>query len=321
MILTVFIHFSVFVLVCRSHILLQKRQGASTPNAYSPLARRLNIISGSYDITRSGRYTIVNCGNRDAARLVSLLDNLWTVLQPSIRDASLIDPSAAFRTFFRSANNAPYVTQLLRNVTTGVSLYPPEQRFGQTGSPLLICATGGGQIVGKRDGTDYYYQCLLDPYDSFIALSGTPYIVVCPYLFSSAVPDSPPADNCLTVSTSINRFRGMGFDFTKFKVWTLLEAILRYYIYATTGSSGSFATDVNKCLRLGAKQMVQNPSNYIYYVASKLFPPLAHNLGSEDTRLSARRRYLWPLPRFPRPLRAKAKTTREYNAIRPDPRQ
>lgn len=233
------------------------------------LARRLTIISGSYDITRSGRYTIVNCGNSDAARLVSLLDNLWTVLQPSIRDASLIDPSPAFRAFYASANNAPYVRQLLTNVTTGVSLYSPEQPFHQTGSPLFICATEGGQVVGKRSKIDYYYHCLLNPYDSLIAVSGTPYVVVCPYLFSSGVPDLPQADSCLETNISLNRFRTMGFDFTKFKVWILLEGIVRYYIYATTGSSGSFATDVNKCVRLGTRQMVENPSNYVYYVASK----------------------------------------------------
>lgn len=249
MLFAIFIYLSVFSLVSTSHTLLQERQG-------------------SYDITRSGRYTIVNCGNRDAARLVALLDDLWTLLQPAIRDSSLVEPSPAFRTFFNSASNAPYVRQLLMNVTTGVSLYPPEEPFHQTGSPLFICATGGGQVVGKRGGIDYYLQCILDAYDSLIAISGTPYIVVCPYLFSSGVPDSPPADKCLTVNTSIHRFREMGLDFRKFRVWILLEGILRYYIYATTGSSGSFATDVNKCVRLGAKQMAENPSNYVYYAAS-----------------------------------------------------
>ena len=269
MLLIILIQLSVLVLVSNSYNLLHKRQGASTSVAVFTLARRLTIISGSYDITRSGRYAIVNCGNRDAARLVSLLDNLWIALQPSIRDASLIDPSPAFRTFFNSANNAPYVRQLLTNVTTGVSLYPPESTFDQTGSPLLICATGGGQVIGKRHKVDYYYQCILNPYDSLIAISGTPYIVICPYLFSSGIPDLPQADNCLAINTSINRFRTLGVEFAKFKVWTLLESILRYYIYATTGSSGSFATDVNKCVKLGARQMVLNPSNYVYYVASK----------------------------------------------------
>ena len=279
------------------------------------VARRLTFL-GSYDVTRSGRYTIVNCGNRDAARVASLLDNVWTVLQPSIHDASLIDPSPAFRTFFESAGNAPYVKQLLTNVTIGVSLYPSEIPFHQTGSPILICATGGGQIVGKRDGIDYYYQCLLDPYNSLIAIGGTPYIVVCPYLFSSGVPDSPPPDDCLTVNTSINRFRGNGLEFTKFKVWTLLEGILRYYIYATTGSLEVLATDVNKCVRLGVGQTVRNPSNYVYYVASKPYPPLSRQAGLEYTRLSASCRYLRPMPRFPRLLRAKAKTIREYHATR-----
>lgn len=247
MLSTIFIHLSVFVLVSTS--ISQKRQG-------------------SYDITRSGRYTIVNCGNHDAARLVSLLDNLWTVLQPSIRDSSLLSPSPAYRTFFNYAYSAPYVRQLLSNVTSGVSLYPAEERFQQTGSPLFMCVTQAGQLVGQRGGIDYYLQCVLDPHDSLIPISGTPYIVVCPYLFSSGVPDSPPADTCLTVDNSIRRFQETGLDFTKFRVWILLEGILRYYIYATTASSAAFATDVNKCVRLGTKEMAENPSNYVYYVAS-----------------------------------------------------
>lgn len=281
------------------------------------LARQLTVISGSYDITRSGRYTIVNCGNRDAARLVALLDDLWTLLQPAIRDSSLVEPSPAFRTFFNSASNAPYVRQLLMNVTTGVSLYPPEEPFHQTGSPLFICATGGGQVVGKRGGIDYYLQCILDAYDSLIAISGTPYIVVCPYLFSNGVPDSPPADKCLTVNTSIHRFREMGLDFRKFRVWILLEGILRYYIYATTGSSGSFATDVNKCVRLGAKQMAENPSNYIYYAASKPHhPPLSRKASLEGARLSLRCRYLRPMSRLSRFLRAETTAVGEYDNAR-----
>ena len=54
----------------------------------------------------------------------------------------------------------------------------------------------------------------------------------------------------------------------------MLEGILGYYIYATTGSSGGLVTDVNKCVRLGAADMVENPRNYIYYVASKPYPTL-----------------------------------------------
>ena len=241
------------------------------------LARRLTIFSGSYDITRSGRYTVVNCGSPNATRITSLLDTLWTVLQPAIRDAAVFVPSPAFSTFFNSLHNAPFVTQLLTNVTAGVSLYSPQKRFHQTGSPLFICVTEGGQIVGRRGGTDYYYQCLLDPFKTLIAISGTSYIVVCPFFFSSGVPDLPPADKCLTTNPSVNRFRGTGVEVVNFNVWTLLEGILGYYIYATTGSEGSLATDVNKCVRLGDEQMVENPTNYVYYVASK--PCSSFSLG------------------------------------------
>ena len=253
-----------------------------------PVARRLTIISGRYDIVHSGRYTIVNCGNNDAAVLVSLLDDLWTALQPSISDAALTLRSPAFRTFFHSVNNAAYVRQLLRNVTTGISLYPPAQAFHQTGSPLLICATSAGQVVGQvgqRGGIDYYYQCLLDPYDSFIAIGGTPYIVVCPYLFSSPVPDLPPARTCLPVDRNLNRFLGTGQDLAAFKVWELLEGILRYYLYATTGSSADFTTEVNRCVTLRAEQMAQNPSSYVYYAASKPSPQHIYTFSLKETQL------------------------------------
>lgn len=244
-----------------------------------PLARRLTIDSGTYDITRSGRYTIVNCGNNDAAILVSLLHDLWTALKPSIIDASLTVPSPAFRTFFHAADNAAYVEQLLRNVTTGVSLYSPTLVFHQTGSPLLICATSKGQVVGQRDGIDYYYQCLLDPFNSFIAIRGTPYIVVCPYFFSSPVADLPPARTCLPVDTSRNRFLERGQNLANFKVWKLLEGILRYYLYATMGSSVDLATEVNRCVTLRTGQTVRNPSNYVYYAASKPSPPLIYRIA------------------------------------------
>ena len=226
-------------------------------------------ISGHYDVKRNGDYTIVNCGDHDGARLVSLLDGLWRVLKPSLRSVPVLGLSPAFRTFFGASTLSSHVKTVLTNVTTGVSLYPPQRRFQSNGSPLLICATADGQVVGKRDGVDYYYQCLLYPYKSLIAISGTPYIVICPYFFSSEIADSPPTDTCPTVDTSLNRFRGTGLDFTSFKVWALLEGILRYYIYATTGVSSSFAQDVNQCARLAVRQRLENPKNYVYYVASK----------------------------------------------------
>ena len=193
------------------------------------------------------------------------------MLQPSLRDVSRRNPSPALETFFSSAINGPYVTQILKNVTTGVALYPPEEKFDQTGSPLLMCVTGGGQVIGEHNGVDYYYQCVLDPHKSLIAIGGSPYIVVCPYFFLNEVPDGPPTDTCLTLNTYVNRFRGTGSDFTNFKIWTLLDGILRYYIYATTGFSGIFATDVNMCTRLRPRQSLKNPSSYIYYVGSERF--------------------------------------------------
>ena len=245
----------------------------SQPQGLVFTTRPLKFISGRYDITRTGRYTIVNCGDRNAARVVSLLGHIRTILRPTIRDVSLTYSSPAFRTFFSWGSNAPYVKQVLTNVTTGVSLYPPEQRFHQTGSPLLICATAAGQVIGNADPIDYYYECLLGPFKNLIPIKGTPYIVICPHFFSDRLLDSPPAHSCLTVDSSISRFLGTGYAFINFKIWALLDGILRYYMYATTTFGAGIATSVDRCVRLGGRQKVENPSNYLYYVASELSSP------------------------------------------------
>lgn len=245
----------------------------------------LIFISGRYDIRRNGRYTIVNCGKEDAARLAGLLNSLRQILRPSLYDVSFSEPSPAFRTFFGTASNVPYVEKVLLNVTTGISLYPSARQFHQTGSPLLVCATAGGQVVTNRDRKDYYYECVLDPFRSLIAISGTPYIVICPYFFLTKALDSPPAHNCLTMDSSTDRFLGTGSAFTNFKVLALLDGILRYYLYATTRLSSNLVTDVDTCVRLGARQKVENPSNYVYYIASEFFTPIRYGLDSEKRRL------------------------------------
>lgn len=257
----------------------------SEPEVLVATIQPLILISGRYDIRHDGRYTFVNCGKEDAASLASLIHSLRAMLRPSLYDVSFSKPSPTFMTFFGSARNVPYVEKVLLNVTTGVSLYPPARRFHQTGSPLLICATAGGQIIANRDQKDYYYECVLDPFKALIAISGTPYIVICPYFFLTKALDSPPAHNCLTMDSSINRFLGTGSDFLNFKVLALLDGILRYYLSATTRLSDNLVTDVDSCVRLGARQKVENPSNYVYYVASRFSIPVRYDLGSEEKQL------------------------------------
>lgn len=87
------------------------------------------------------------------------------------------------------------------------------------------------------------------------------------------------------MDSSINRFLGTGSDFLNFKVLALLDGILRYYLYATTRLSDNLVTDVDSCVRLGARQKVENPSNYVYYVASSFSIPVRYALGSEEKQL------------------------------------
>ena len=74
----------------------------------------------------------------------------------------------------------------------------------------------------------------------------------------------------MTVNTYINRFRGSGQSFSRYKLWILLATIAHYYLYASTGSVAiTNANDANKCLGLAAEQSSLNANNYVYYAASK----------------------------------------------------
>lgn len=87
------------------------------------------------------------------------------------------------------------------------------------------------------------------------------------------------------MDSSIDRFLGTGSNLLDFKVFALLDGILRYYLYATTRLSGDPVTDLDTCVGLGARQKVENPSNYLYYVASECSAPIRYELDSEEKRL------------------------------------
>lgn len=66
-------------------------------------------------------------------------------------------------------------------------------------------------------------------------------------------------------------------------MWVLLEEVVGYYMGGTKGKGiedvgyhqgkGEGVTDVNECARLGATKALRNEMNFVYYVASELFPP------------------------------------------------
>ncbi|MCJ1450198.1 hypothetical protein MMC28_000527 [Mycoblastus sanguinarius] len=232
-----------------------------------------------FDVSKSGEYAVVGCGSANAANVVDLLETLWSALLPAIQDAESATPSRAYQTFFKNVEYASYVSNVLANVSTGASLYPPTKFTN--GAPVLTCVTAAGQFKYKITTTgqeeDAYTECLRKPTEVAKSMSGTSFIILCPNFFTSpSMPAKPPPNNCLTVNTYINRFQGFqkdrtGAEMVQYQLWVLLEEILHYYIFRTSSQWETLTIadiyDANQCLRLSAKDSTENPHNYLYYVA------------------------------------------------------
>jgi len=244
-----------------------------------------------WDIVKSGQYLIVGCGRGNASTITHLLDALYSALQPAIQDAtsSYFHPSAAFKSFFHSPlSAADQVAALLTNITTGASIYPPTINYGlgensdalAPGSPTFVCVTTPGTLVNDPGVGDYYDFCRENPGVVMDYPGGNQYIAVCPSFFTIGLPPLPPPNNCLTVNSITNRFRGNGAKLSHFQLWVLLEEIAHYYIKAGKGQTTD-VSDVNRCAHLGIKKSLGNASNYLYYVASEfpLFVIISGGLG------------------------------------------
>ena len=233
-------------------------------------------VPPTWNIVRSGRYSIINCGRQESDTVTTLLNSLHRALQFAIHDAikSQHTPSAAFKTFFIYASTATYVTSLLTNISTGTSLYEPDAsglgvNQPSSGSPIFFCITGPGQGISSDPAIgDYDNFCASNPGVVMDYPGGSPYIVICPSFYTIGLPALPPLSNCIIVDHRINRFLGNGAKISHFQIWVLLEEIAHYYINAGKGNTVD-VYDINKCARLSARASISNANNYLYYVASK----------------------------------------------------
>lgn len=229
--------------------------------------------SASPDVVFSGEYQIRNCGSQ-ARKVVALLDKLWEALQPVIEDATSAQPGEAYFTFFKAFSNAPFVSQVLRNVSDGASISPwGAPPIYQNVHPLVYCVTGPGQLGFRESDTktsDAYTKCVQKANVPIYQLQNSPFILICPGFFELPSLGDLPVDNtCLTVSTYIDRFQESGQKLTQYRIWLLLDMIVRFYITSKVLNLLAVG-DVNSCVRLSSEQAAINPRSYTYYVACEI---------------------------------------------------
>lgn len=177
----------------------------------------------SPNVRYSGLYTIRNCGP-NAAKVDAALRSLYNTLLPLIQDAGQSTTSAAHKTFFRNCSSAPYVQDVLSNITTAVKIPPTNTNAPQ--SPEIACVNKPNELVyslpGTRGLTDHYDKCVEE--NIAAALRGKPYIVLCPHFFQ--IPLAPTKPKCLSVDWR-NKYsdKDKGAGLVEFQIFALLHEI------------------------------------------------------------------------------------------------
>ncbi|KAI4112304.1 MAG: hypothetical protein LQ338_008327, partial [Usnochroma carphineum] len=219
-----------------------------------------------------------------------LLQNLWSALQPALRDISATKPdgtpkaSAAYTTFFKDSANIPFVRDLLTNITTGVSMLSGDFAYSVKGSPVFYSVTEHGEINANLNGkmVDLWDHYLQNPTVTASQLGKTPYIVLSPYFWKAIPPfiygsnpptpvGDSPASNCLTVNRATNQFRlndaqHWGGNLIQYRMWILMEELAHYYTTLSRGKTNDVQS-ANTLLRLSAKDSLETAQAYMYYAA------------------------------------------------------
>lgn len=252
----------------------------------------LTIRTGNWQPGHAGPYQTAGCGANIGGNLARVINQLIQDLPPIIQDAknSQIKPSAAYSVFFKKSRNAPFISQLLTNVTTGAIMRPPVVPFTK-GGPTFLCPRPGQTFemqlpYGVIDAAEY---CAGRDTPVAGCLQGTPYIMLCSKFFSGvAGPQTPPVGVCPRVNHAINKFRrsptddnNVGDTIIHNQMWILLEEIVHYYLFNQPNLKETIPEvyDINKAWHLSAKKSKRNAASYGYYAGSKSSPCCNHIPG------------------------------------------
>ncbi|KAI4234287.1 MAG: hypothetical protein L6R40_006833 [Gallowayella cf. fulva] len=247
---------------------------------------------------RSGLYTIVGDSLKVLDDTHQLLQSLHSALQPVLDDLKTTDengkptPSAAYKLFFKSPVNIPFVTSIFINTTTGVGVLPNYQGpFHFQGSPVIYTLSAPGQIIAHQDGVavDMFQRCTSSSTLTATHPTGTPYILLCPFFWTATPPsiydtlppkstDGAAAPNCLKTNHRLNKFILNGGDdgtsLIQYRMWILMEEIAHYYIFQSLQTNED-VRPVNDVLKLPYKRTKAIVQSYMYYAASELSPPVS----------------------------------------------
>ncbi|KAL8778510.1 MAG: hypothetical protein Q9203_001927 [Teloschistes exilis] len=231
------------------------------------------------DWPSSGKYHIVACDDDQVRLMQTLLPALYDALLAGIHDAntSHSHPSAAYSVFFKDAKNAPFVSDLLRDVALGTAKWAPSRN--SNGSPTFICPGPGQLALDDKDGTrkDAYQICRdSDPPSAGSYVFPSSWIMLCPTFFQQ--PMFPANSTCCpSISRVRNRFARKkedldhaGSSMVHNQMWILFHELVHYYLFAQPDYEflNPEVYGLNGAWRLNPADSIRNSDNFVYYAAT-----------------------------------------------------
>ena len=219
------------------------------------------------DAFQVGPYLVQNCKS-NSRNIATLLKAFRAVLRPVIADLGSSKASDAYATFFKDVSYAPYVRDILRNLTVGASV-PPSPLEDST-PPILVCIDGRDQVTYNEISgpADAYDRCQSDVEVGGFALLPTQYILICPKFFIHPAIPARSTTSCYTLDSNPKYFSQDGRSLTRYQIWALMHELVHYYIW-TSKQKDLDIYNIDRCLMLPGSSAVLNPQNYIFYAASK----------------------------------------------------
>ncbi|KAL8969110.1 MAG: hypothetical protein Q9183_002150 [Haloplaca sp. 2 TL-2023] len=246
----------------------------------------------------SGPYNAVSIDQREIDGVLRLLKSLRHALVPVLDDLLATkpdgtpNPSAAYLTFFKDARNMPFVREMFNKVIQGPSLVRDQDyHFSNGGRPVIWSITQLGELTGGD--IDVYTRCARNKFNTATWVNPSPYIALCPAFWEARPPvifggippapaDGLPASNCLGLSRRAQLFTYKagdgGASLIQWRMWTLLEELLHYYIELSTQRDSVDVRPVNDVVRLPAPNALYTVQAYLYYAASMCpqYLPIPH---------------------------------------------
>ncbi|KAI4270269.1 MAG: hypothetical protein LQ337_006778 [Flavoplaca oasis] len=229
----------------------------------------ISITHAQQSFSTSGAYGIRYCGTgpkSKAATLQSLLPKFQGLLRLVQADAQNATKSQAFRAFFKSSPNAPYVREVFKHMADGRPAMIPgegDANFGNFEKPNLVCLSpsmpgygalkqqcGSTSIATTRRNRAFVILC-----DPFWQLNEEPHSLDCPVVSHNVFVQN--LDDRILQNQFAAFVHEMAHAYTM--SWTPADK-------ATEG--------IMDCVNLNPAASVKNVQSYALYAASKSYDSL-----------------------------------------------